>query len=471
MAFTAVGVDGTRYEAPFVVDEAWHRLRADHVVLLCPDPECRAPMVAREGSRRRHFAHKAQGRQQRCSFEGESSLHLALKWHITQAARTAGLVARMESFPAPTDAGGWRADVLVTAPDARRVAFEVQKSTQTDTVTRERTSRYAADGIAVVWLSVGSRLPTWFGAAPSIHIDSAGIDDGRPPSVVEGLARYVDHRWATPGAVPLDRIVTACVRPTLEPRPIPLLGVRLVRADQWSAYQADRDEETRRHAKEEAARRRLQANTALLLNRQRMTLRLALGALAEVRPGLAPCTLAVSRRRGRRVAWFRLSASVVDHGDFATEARYGFGVTIWAAPSTASGHLIAVVCPPTGRCSPEVGAAISQDGGVVLASTESEASKLQARLGVPVQTVETWSPIDARPDTSTSAGPPPDAAPAAGGAGSEATSASAPAADAARESQPSPEGNSSAEAVAPPPKETTARVPLRERVANWLNLR
>lgn len=120
------------------------RYRRDPSCLKLPDGTPAVPRRTKAVSA--HFAHKA-------GFTGttkpETIHHVRAKQIIRDVARAAGWEVEIE---ARHPDGDWVADVLISREE-RRIAFEVQWSTQTIKEYERRTGRYAADGIETVWLA------------------------------------------------------------------------------------------------------------------------------------------------------------------------------------------------------------------------------------------------------------------------------------------------------------------------------
>ncbi|MCZ1011930.1 competence protein CoiA family protein [Streptomyces lydicus] len=184
MSFTALHADHGRLDAtvdglgcglPFA---AIHRARP-RASLTCT--ECRHGMHAKKSSGGlQFFAHDAHA--PRCAAAGESLEHHLFKLELAHAARAAGHHAELE-VRAP--GGRWRADVLVTAPASpRRVALEAQMSPLTLAEVRERTRRYLADNIDVIWFT--TRPQRWSGQVPAVPV--------LPPQSLR-------TRWKVSGAV------------------------------------------------------------------------------------------------------------------------------------------------------------------------------------------------------------------------------------------------------------------------------
>ena len=135
-------VDITHYPSP-------KKEALGHVVLLCQ--ECEGVLRVREGDVRvAHFAHLP---GTHCEAAGESQEHkngkLYVRDHLTAIfPEYAGAVFDFEYRVPEVDR---IIDLLVTLPDRRRVAHEVQLASITTKTLQERTDDYAKAGIATVW--------------------------------------------------------------------------------------------------------------------------------------------------------------------------------------------------------------------------------------------------------------------------------------------------------------------------------
>ncbi|MCT9010538.1 competence protein CoiA family protein [Streptomyces rhizosphaerihabitans] len=176
--------------------EAIYRARAP---LRCP--ACEGQMIARVSVLGlRHFAHRR--RSPDCPLAGESPGHLLLKADLAAAARAAGWHSALE-VAAPH--GGWRADVLAVCADGRRFALEAQLSPITEREVRERTDRYAADGVEVCWFDDRDRQRPWMTTVPSLHLTGPS----EAPRTVRGvIARYkAESGWQAVDSVSLNDAV------------------------------------------------------------------------------------------------------------------------------------------------------------------------------------------------------------------------------------------------------------------------
>ena len=135
----------------FMADGAADALREDCRAgfLVCPIPDCPDPRyVARGGSRRHHFAHRADGAG---GHAPERFFHVVGK-HLLAAwvrRRHSGLHVAVE---APVETGQI-ADVLVTSPrTGKRIALELQYSPLSVEQWTTRDDGYRSAGIEPVWL-------------------------------------------------------------------------------------------------------------------------------------------------------------------------------------------------------------------------------------------------------------------------------------------------------------------------------
>lgn len=185
------------------------------------------------------FAH---ARRHECPVAPESEFHLQAKLLIAQAVRDAGWQAAVEVPGLTPDGTGWRADVLAT--DGRsRIAFEVQRSSQTLKEIRERQLKYARSGIRGMWFLQGHaatlrqpqhwlyRIPM-FTLRSDFHLPAFDLQlDHFIPLVLHRHLRYFPQggdladvlllsQTASGGAGRLEAVV---LRPAGQPGPIDLL--------------------------------------------------------------------------------------------------------------------------------------------------------------------------------------------------------------------------------------------------------
>ncbi|WP_437107205.1 competence protein CoiA family protein [Streptomyces flaveolus] len=125
--------------------------------------------------------------------------HHLLKLELAQAARVAGWMAELE-VSGPD--GRWRADVLASTTNRRRVALEAQLASITAAEIRARPQRMAADSVRAYWFSDRSRIP-WLGAVPSVRLARQGED----LVAVEPMARFTGAYWDPEPSIPLSEFV------------------------------------------------------------------------------------------------------------------------------------------------------------------------------------------------------------------------------------------------------------------------
>jgi hypothetical protein len=141
---------GRDIQAFDLAEEQWRVLeaenrRARHLKMPC----CSAQVVlkcSRLGTR--FFAHKAVGA---CTIAPETEAHLRLKAMAVEVARAHGWSATTEVPGASPSGEAWRADVLAEKGD-RKVAIEIQWSTETDDEILRRQQRYREAGVRGLWL-------------------------------------------------------------------------------------------------------------------------------------------------------------------------------------------------------------------------------------------------------------------------------------------------------------------------------
>ncbi|MFC9654138.1 MULTISPECIES: competence protein CoiA family protein [unclassified Streptomyces] len=193
MPFTAVHADLGRLDA--TLNDLGCGLEWQEIYRAKPRPplscpECCWPVHAKLSPRRnRYFAHDAD-RSTECQLSAESPEHHFTKLELAGAIREVGWRAELE-HRAPD--GSWRADVLAVSPTGeRRIAWEAQLSPITDDDLRERTDRYAADGIGVCWVTPRGRVP-WLGSTPAMRI-AAPERRGAPWTIADGIFWFDEKR-------------------------------------------------------------------------------------------------------------------------------------------------------------------------------------------------------------------------------------------------------------------------------------
>ena len=133
----------------------------------------------------RFFSHDAA--QSDCPTAGESLAHRLLKLELVTAARAAGWEAELE-----VAGNGWRADVLTTSPEGRRIAWEAQLAQITPDEIASRHNTMTGDGLEVCW--VADRHRAWIGEVPAIAVAPEHPETAEAGlHVVAGLARFRPH--------------------------------------------------------------------------------------------------------------------------------------------------------------------------------------------------------------------------------------------------------------------------------------
>lgn len=117
----------------------------------CPD--CHEPVTLRKGSYKiAHFAHRTRCTQQRFS-EGETSEHLTGKALLLHWLQQQEVSVVLEAYLPDLHQ---RPDLLVTLPNGKRVAIELQCSPIVTDCFVQRTNGYVSKGYDVLWI-VGSK--------------------------------------------------------------------------------------------------------------------------------------------------------------------------------------------------------------------------------------------------------------------------------------------------------------------------
>lgn len=216
-------LDATRDESDVGGGLSWEQVHGNKTLpMTCR--ECGHGMHPRGGGnrgKRPHFAHD-QNRPKWCTAGRERPEHRELKRRCAEWAREAGWHADLE-VTSPT--GDWRADVLATDPQSqRRIAFEIQLSSQTEEEARRRSTRYREAGVECVWIVHGRRR-RWFRTHGALVVtETTGSADSaqeRDWTVVEGCQRYMGTEkggiFIPAAPVPLSRVVYSIVRGQVVP--------------------------------------------------------------------------------------------------------------------------------------------------------------------------------------------------------------------------------------------------------------
>lgn len=389
MPLTAIGAHEALFDSTCCSDETWAGIHKVHprAELSCRD--CRAPMHAKVSSTGlRFFAHDSL--QPGCPSLGETPAHLELKRAIAFAIRSAGYRAVLEAVPTAGDTGGWRADVLGISPDGRRIAFEVQLAGMTIEAGRERTSRYADDGIGCVWVS--SKQAPWMTALPSCHVRAG---DGQLIAD-RGLARLVTHfrstRWEQAEPVAFRKVALGLLNGRIEVvsdhsyaetsgdrsyfirDAVLLVGSEDVRR-LASLRAAERDAKARLREAQERTRldhARHSANLMALYERQHRVLQQALAqAASDLRGGEMRLGVPPKPWDGAFPTPLRLARG--------SDATAGAAV-LWAQPAGSEARLWGVVCPVAGKATPALGRSWRRRGVRVFVESVGEARRVAASL-------------------------------------------------------------------------------------------
>lgn len=330
--------------------------------------------VSRNGLR--FFAHLR--RPETCTMEGESPAHRDLKHRIALMIRDTGFEATVEATPDVNDSGGWRADVLGTAPSGRRVAFEIQLAGMTIAEGQERTDRYARDQIMTIWVS--TKHAVWISALPSARLRLG------PETLTadRGLARLNDrtpYMWRPAGEVDFSRVVRGVLNGKITTtsatyfsehvgdRDYDTTGATLLVSLQ-DRVRYDRELEKQRH-EEEAHRRNLQA----LFKRQHRGLQVCLQDALSA--GHSPPGLRYGYEKDQ---WD--GAPIVSPDKVSRDIAVAMGVPMWINDRSGQ-RLWAVVCPVASRIDDRMARQWRIDGVRVYAESALEAARLAGPLRWP----------------------------------------------------------------------------------------
>lgn len=325
----------------------------------------------------RFFAHDAV--QADCPTNGETPEHRELKALLAAAIRDAGGTAVVEAYPDATDIGGWRADVLGVGPGGHRVAFEVQLAAMTVETGLERSAKYDADGIQVVWVS--PRSAHWLYALPGM---SVRVVDGAL-ELMEGVAVWRELSWSVwreQAAQPVvkawleDRMRVASPVSLFEERERGWLANReavvwsnVAMVGAWEKYQVA---ETMRREQAAVAAARHQANIDAMYERQERVLQAVVPQVAVQHPD-GRVWLGVPATPWNGELPVRLQEALGNE-------KTGRGCVVWVGASRDALRLHNVVCPVASQLSPELGASWRRRGVTVVAESAREASKLTGAL-------------------------------------------------------------------------------------------
>jgi hypothetical protein len=362
-------------------DDAW---RALHRARPRPTLTCRAcshPMHAKVSTRGlRFFAHDRE--RANCPAAGETAEHRELKAELATAIRAAGWIADLEAYPAPTDRGGWRADVLATSPSGDRVALEAQLAAMTADIGAARTALYAADAIRTLWVT--TKHAPWLWSIPGVRVERAA---DRLVATRGCLRRPEVGGWE-PARVELDRLVATFLAGRVVPHDVGYFTEHV----SWGAKErqlwhkdalalvsvgnAERDREQRRREAEAWTKRAAdqeawERNVKALYARQQKLLPWVVEAAAQtgtVWVGAPP----------RLVSVEPMSAHI---DDAAGNPKTAMGAAVWTGGVRFELSLFAVICPVAGRITSSLAASWRSRGVRVFVENEREAGNVARALG------------------------------------------------------------------------------------------
>lgn len=381
MPLTALLDDRQLLDATCIADEDWvtiHDVRP-RPSLYCR--ECATRMHAKVSSTGlRFFAHDRKAVS--CPSLGETPEHRQLKQMVAELVRGLGCTAEVEASPAAGDNGGWRADVLATSPRGVRVAFEVQLAAMTIDEGTRRSSRYATDGIACLWLS--TRHASWLNGVPSCHILSGGDE----VVVDRGLARLDHGHWATAGIVPLSKVILGLLKATIiavdggyfdeevggRSYSVRSSSLLVSRSDAEQFHRAQREARLKRESAE-LERAAHEANFNALRDRQERVLQHALRFLLAEGVESSAVTLGIPSK-----PW---------DGDFPAPWKDAVGnqktaqaAVIWVDDNIRK-DLWAVICPVASQANNSLGDSWRRRRVRVFVETPQEASRVSRSLDWP----------------------------------------------------------------------------------------
>jgi hypothetical protein len=189
--------------------------------LLCPDPDCRQPVILRQGKYKRpHFAHK-KGAGINCHFGvSESPEHIEGKRFISDLLRTKYTPdqVKLEEFLGSDQ----KADVLLDL-GTQKYAFEILFSEQDGHTWDERNQKLSSVGIVPVWI-LGYRKPLseivesqWHNEPSKIKLgrarEAAAINAKIVQKLENRITRYSFHErsaWETVDKYKVVHVLSVC---------------------------------------------------------------------------------------------------------------------------------------------------------------------------------------------------------------------------------------------------------------------
>lgn len=143
-------LDGVRVEALEHSAESWAELKRSEEIKRMVMPLCEIRAIAKTRGCTRFFPHY---RVLDCEVDhgGESPQHLAMKTALRDRINAVDGWHALVEYPHPSR--NWIIDVLAESDDwRRRIAFEVQLSSQTPEKYQHRSQRYLNDQVFPVWI-------------------------------------------------------------------------------------------------------------------------------------------------------------------------------------------------------------------------------------------------------------------------------------------------------------------------------
>ncbi|AYN96820.1 hypothetical protein EAW52_24230 [Pseudomonas sp. LTJR-52] len=167
MPLRALNQSGESIQAFDLSPVEWAMLKATTKAARLVMPCCGADAILKTSRRgTQFFAHKKQGD---CTSAPESEQHLRLKALVVKLIRKHGWTAATEVDGETPSGEPWVADVLATK-GTRRVAVEVQWSSQVDETSLYRQQRYLESDVRGLWLMHQANFPI-SKAFPAVCVD------------------------------------------------------------------------------------------------------------------------------------------------------------------------------------------------------------------------------------------------------------------------------------------------------------
>ena len=216
-------VGGQRVESWKLSKADWTELKGSYrhsdVIMTCG--QAGYPKTSPLGTQ--FFSHKSGSNCTVHDGGPETQQHLRAKAMIAEIARDLGWIATVEC---PSSDRSWIADVMIEK-GGRRIAAEVQWSTQSDAEFRRRQVRYEADDVECIWFAGPSNTNNVSGV-PS-YLFSESVDD----VLVQIPMSFVGPGTNVPMAVGLRYILGEGIRPRIEAI-VAAVEIRTVMRRCWS---------------------------------------------------------------------------------------------------------------------------------------------------------------------------------------------------------------------------------------------